>query len=119
MPSTSLAGRSILIVEDERLIALEIVTAFQNAGAVALTARSLTDAIHLVEHDGLSAAVLDFGLADGDADAVCARLDERHIPFILFSGYTRHGPACDRGAVIPKPARPETLIETVVGLLRR
>ena len=34
MPSTSLAGRSILIVEDEPLIALEIVTAFQNAGAV-------------------------------------------------------------------------------------
>jgi len=119
MPSTSLAGRSILIVEDEPLIALEIVTAFQNAGAVALTARSLTEAIHLVEHDGLSAAVLDFGLGDGDADAVCARLDERHIPFILYSGYTRHGPACGGGTVIPKPARPETLIETVVGLLRR
>ena len=118
MPSTSLAGRSILIVEDERLIALEIVTAFQNAGAVALTARSLTDAIHLIEHDALSAAVLDFGLADGDADAVCARLDERHIPFILHSGYTLHGPPCD-GTVIPKSARPETLIETVVGLLRR
>ena len=119
MPSTSLAGRSILIVEDEPLIALEIVTAFQNAGAVALTARSLTEAIHLVEHDGLSAAVLDFGLADGDADAVCARLDERHITFILHSGYTRHGLIYDRGTVIPKPARPETLIETVVGLLPR
>jgi len=119
MPSTSLAGRSILIVEDEPLIALEIVTAFQNAGAVALTARSLTEAIHLVEHDGLSAAVLDFGLADGDADAVCARLDERHITFILHSGYTRHGLIYDRGTVIPKPACPETLIKTVVGLLRR
>ena len=119
MPSTSLAGRSILVVEDEPLIALEIVTALQNAGTVALTARSLTEAIHLVEHDGLSAAVLDFGLGDGDADAVCARLDERHIPFILYSGYTRHGPACGGGTVIPKPARPETLIETVVGLLRR
>ena len=119
MPSTSLAGRSILIVEDEPLIALEIVTAFQNAGAVALTARSLTEAIHLVEHDALSAAVLDFGLADGDADAVCARLDERHITFILHSGYTRHGLIYDRGTVIPKPACPETLIKTVVGLLRR
>ena len=119
MASTSLVGRSILIVEDEPLIALEIVTAFQNAGAVALTARSLTEAIHLVEHDGLSAAVLDFGLADGDADAVCARLDERHITFILHSGYTRHGLIYDRGTVIPKPACPETLIKTVVGLLRR
>jgi DNA-binding response OmpR family regulator len=119
MQANSLVGRSILIVEDEWLIALDVVSAFQDAGAVTFSARSLADAIRLVEHEGLSAAVLDFGLGDGDADAVCARLDERRIPFILHSGYTRHGPACGRGIVIPKPASPETLIDTVVGLLRQ
>jgi hypothetical protein len=34
MQSTSLAGRSILIVEDEALIALDISCAFERAGAV-------------------------------------------------------------------------------------
>ena len=86
MQSTSLAGRSILIVEDEPLIALDIVDAFQKVGAITLTARTVADAIHLVEEDGLSAAVIDFGLRDGDADPICGRLQERAIPFILHSG---------------------------------
>ena len=117
MQSASLAGRSILIVEDEPIIAVHIMDAFQKVGAVTLAARTLADAIRLVEHDGLSAAVLDFGLRDGDADAVCGRLQERAIPFVLHSGYT-HGPdACRGGAIVPKPADPAVLVRTVIGLL--
>jgi CheY-like chemotaxis protein len=116
--NTSLAGCSILIVEDEPLIALDIAQAFERAGAVVLNARTLVDAVRLVEHEGLAAAVLDFGLGDDDADTVCSRLSERNVPFVLHSGYTHHGPACGRGIVIPKPAAPCILIETVLGLLQ-
>lgn len=116
MQSTSLAGCSILTVEDE-LIALDIRSAFEKAGAVTLTARSFAVALRLVEHDDLSAAVLDFGLGDGDADALCVRLDQRHIPFILNSGYSQHGPACINGIVIPKPAEPATLVSAVAAFL--
>jgi hypothetical protein len=49
MQSTSLAGRSVLIVEDEPLIALDIMAAFEKAGDLALTARTLADAMRLVE----------------------------------------------------------------------
>jgi CheY-like chemotaxis protein len=118
MPGTNLGGHSILIVEDEVLIALDIVEAFEKAGAVVLAARSLAEARRLVEHDGLSAAILDFGLGDDDASALCLRLEERRIPFILHSGYSHHGPACRNGIAIRKPASPATLIETVVGLLQ-
>jgi DNA-binding NtrC family response regulator len=120
MDSTSLAGRSILIVEDEPLIAFDIVTAFEKAGAVALTARSLADAVRLADHDDLSAAVLDFGLADGDADAVCALGPAPHPlhPHSGYSQYSHHGPACGGGVLIPKPASPTRLIETIAGLLR-
>jgi DNA-binding response OmpR family regulator len=117
MQSTSLAGRSILIVEDEPLIALDIATAFEKAGATALTARSLVNAIHLVEHHGLSAAVLDFGLGDDDSAAVCGRLNDRSIPFILRSGYTHASDACRGGTVVPKPADPAILISTIVKML--
>jgi CheY-like chemotaxis protein len=102
MQGISLAGRSILIVEDEPITALDIVTAFKNAGAVVLAARSLAEAFRLVEHDGLSAAVVDFGLGDHDAGALC--LQQQCIPFILHSGCTHHGPACRSGIVVPKPA---------------
>jgi DNA-binding response OmpR family regulator len=74
--STSLAGRTILVVEDEPLITMDISTAFENVGAVVVTAPTLGRADRLVEHDCLSAAVMDLGLPDGDADAMCVRLEE-------------------------------------------
>jgi len=36
----------------------------------------------LVEHDGLSAAILDHALTDGECTNLCARLLERNIPFL-------------------------------------
>ena len=117
--STSLSGRTVLIVEDEPLIALDIATVFERAGATALTARTLANARCLVERDGLAAAVLDFGLGDGDAEALCARLNQRGIPFVLHSGYEHAGEACRSGIVIPKPANPDRLVDAVGHLLGR
>ena len=119
MHSTSLAGRTILIAEDEPFIAMDIAAACETAGAVVLTAATLDDAARLVEHDALSAAVLDFGLRDGHADPLCLRLNERNIPYVLHSGYTHFGDTCHRGIVIAKPAHPTMLIEAIVDALRR
>jgi DNA-binding NtrC family response regulator len=118
MQSHTLAGRSVLIVEDEPLIALDIKTAFEAAGAHVRSAASLTVAKSLVERDGLSAAVIDLGLGDGDADALCARLSERHIPFVVHSGYAQVGEAYHSAIVIPKPANPTTLIDALAKALR-
>ena len=109
-----LARRNILVVEDEPIVALDIVSAFQDAGAFVSVATTLADATHLVEQDGLSAAVLDFG---HDANELCARLRARGIPFVLHSGFGHQGDACVGGVVIPKPAATETLIEAVYQLL--
>jgi len=117
MQSTSLAGRTILIVEDEPLIALDIVTAFERSGAIGVAARSLAQARGLVEQKGLSAAVVDFALTDGDAAAMCERLEARDIPYVVHSGYPER--ATDRGrvVVVPKPANPTALIEAIVEML--
>ena len=98
-------------------IALDIALEFEKAGAFVLTARSLAEATDLVEHDGLAAAVLDFGLGDGDAEALCVRLNGRGIPFVLHSGYSHHGPGCSGGLVVPKPANPSALIAAVCQML--
>jgi hypothetical protein len=42
----------------------------------------------LAAHPDLSAAVLDFGLSDGERFALCAGLNERHVPFVLHIGNT-------------------------------
>lgn len=119
MQGNSLAGRAILIVEDEPFIAMDIASACEAAGAMVLTATTCEDAARLVEHGTLSAAVLDFALRDGHADPLCLRLNERNIPYVLHSGYTRFGNACHRGIVIAKPAHPTLLIEAIVDALRR
>lgn len=110
----SLGDRTVLIVEDEPLVALDIAQAFEHVGAIVVRARSLADASRLVEQHGLSAAVLDFGLGDGDAEALCDRLNERAVPFVLHSGYTHMGESCRSGIVVPKPANPATLIDAIV-----
>jgi DNA-binding response OmpR family regulator len=52
MNSASLAGCSILICEDEPLIALGIADAFTNAGARVLTVGSLARALIAIEDEG-------------------------------------------------------------------
>ena len=116
---TSLSGHTILVVEDEVLIALDIVNGFQRAGAAVAVARSLADARSLVERNDICAAVVDFGLRDGDANGLCARLHQKHVPFVLHSGYSHAGIACAPAVVIPKPASPDRLVDAIGLLLGR
>jgi DNA-binding response OmpR family regulator len=118
MQGTSLAGHSVLIVEDEPLIALHIRTEFEKAGANAITVHSLRDAFRHVEQDGVSGVVLDYGQGSQDGDALCHHLRQRDIPFILHSGYEHISDACRGGIIIPKPAKPEVLIEALLRALR-
>ena len=57
-------------------------------------------------------------LGNEDADALCARLKQRAIPFVLRRGYPHLSDACHGGIVVPKPANPEGLIEALQGALR-
>jgi DNA-binding response OmpR family regulator len=114
MSNTSLADCSILICEDEPLIALAIANAFSEAGARVVAVKSLVRAFAAIEKDPPSAVILDHALSDGEGSQLCAYLKERHIPYVLHSGYPNH----DDGAVsVPKPAAPRILVSAVEGLL--
>jgi DNA-binding response OmpR family regulator len=89
MNTASLAGRLILVCEDEPLIAIDIADAFTKAGARVVTARSLREALVAADDGALSAAILDHVLQDGDSSELCDRLKERNIPFMLYSGFSK------------------------------
>jgi hypothetical protein len=57
MNSASLAGCSILICQDEPLIALDFPNAFSNAGARVVTVHSLANALIAVEEEVPSAEI--------------------------------------------------------------
>ena len=114
----TLAGCTVLVVEDEPLVALDIADAFKGAGAQVIISRTLEDALHQAATANLSAAVIDHALHDGVTTSdVCAQLKERDIPFIVYSGFSKLEGACAEGKLIHKPASPEMLLATLQGVL--
>lgn len=118
MPRPNINGASILVVEDEPLIVMDISMAFEKTGAHLTTTNTIKHAKLLVEHDGLSAAILDHALPDGDCTALCTRLTERSIPFMVYSGYpTTEGPCKDAPHLV-KPATHDQILDTMESLIR-
>jgi len=117
MQRPSLDGRSILVVEDEPLIVMDITQQFEATGAALTTTNTLHHALILAEHDGLSGAILDHALGDGDSSLLCARLTERGIPYLIYNGHaTVEGP-CAGALHVGKPAAPGQLVAAMESLI--
>ncbi len=113
-----LDGLTLLVVEDEPLIAMDIAMAFESSGAHITSTNTLKHAVLLVEHDGLSGAILDHALPDGDSSILCARLKERGVPFMIYSGYEKVEGACEGAPHLSKPATPDMIVAAMVDLIR-
>jgi DNA-binding response OmpR family regulator len=112
-----LKGRLILVAEDQPLVALDIKDAVSNAGALPVIAGTLQEGLRLAEDPRLSAAILDLALGEDDSSPLCARLSERGIPFIIYTGYADVPPACRAGVILRKPAPPDFLLAALAQLL--
>jgi len=117
MQRPTLEGRSILVVEDEPLIVMDITQAFEGTGAELTTTNTLRHALILVEHDGLSGAILDHALGDGDSSQLYARLKQRGIPFMIYSGFDTDGGVCEGALHVRKPAAPGQLVAVMERLI--
>jgi DNA-binding response OmpR family regulator len=81
------------------------------------TTNTLHHALILVEHDGLSGAILDHALGDGDSSLLYARLRERGIPFLIYSGFNTVDGTCAGALHVNKPADPGELVAAMESLL--
>src|SRR5262245_543706 len=119
------AGRRVLIVEDEAMIAGLIESILSAAGwSVVGPAATLERALATIERERLDAALLDVRLNGHEAFALADVLMRRGIPFIFVSGFTRKQipPRYRDCAYIAKPFTPDAilaLLEEVVGRARR
>jgi len=114
-----LAGRSILVVEDEPLIALEIAGLFESAGAQVHTTNRLADALGLVEQNAWSGAVLDYRLGLDDVRLLCRRLADRGIPFMIYTGLADLPESYPSAVIVQKPACGDTLLMGMSELVSR
>src|SRR6185503_3261642 len=110
----ALRGRSILVVEDEPLIGLDIRNALEAAGAYVTATTTVRHALLLVEHDGLAGAIMDHALADGDSTELCARLLARGIPYVSYSGFDPVKGASPDAPFVSKPSS-----NTLLGVLEK
>jgi DNA-binding response OmpR family regulator len=118
MGSVSFAGHSVLIVEDEPLLALDLRQSFEAAGAYVFAATQFAQALTLAIHPDLSLAVLDYRIGEETSDAVCRHLEARGTPFLFYSAYGDMLDDWPDAVLVSKPSSTPLLLEQAAAVLR-
>lgn len=116
-----LAGRRILVLEDEALIAMDIALTLEDWNAVVIgPAHSFEEGLELADRERLDAAVLDVNLRGKEVFPVAELLRSRGVPFLFHTGHETRASLQDRFPriiVCQKPVLSEVLAEAVGRLL--
>jgi CheY-like chemotaxis protein len=112
---------SVLIVEDEPFIALDLAMAVEEArGKVIGPAGSVCEALMLIEQHLVQAAILDVNLSDRDVTPIAELLIEGDVPVIFYSGLALPAALRERypsAWVYNKPTPPVQLLNKLVALI--
>lgn len=119
-PRIALAGSAealtVLVVEDDALVAGVVTRMLATAGATVEIAASLAEARGALSLSAYDAAVVDLGLSDGSGADLVPELNERGIRAVVLTG---DGPVAVAGAdhVLGKPVDIAVLVAAVTGAL--
>jgi DNA-binding response OmpR family regulator len=115
----TLGGYSILVVDDEPLIALGVTEALSDAGADVVTAHDLRTALEAAVNGRVSAAILDVQIGASDSAPVCEALSSQQVPFLFFTGSDSHDLLREWASVptLAKPTGEAELVANVEALL--
>jgi len=87
--TTASSRPSILLVEDEALVGIEMQISLEEAGYdVAGPAASVRQALNILEKKKCDIAILDINLGRENSIPIAEKLQEKNIPFIVVSGYS-------------------------------
>lgn len=115
----SMAGLSVLIAEDDSLIAADLAATFQEMGAsIVGPVSTVSEALEIVaQAERLDGAVIDIKLQGGMAFPIAEALIKRGTPFVFASGYGETAIPAFFGSIVAceKPARPEQIARALFG----
>jgi CheY-like chemotaxis protein len=112
-----LKGRSILVVEDDPLIRLELTSLFESVGAQVTATSTYEQAVAAIEQNQICAALLDHGLQEDNIAPLCRLLAERQIPYMFYTGYPDLEQNYPRAIIVQKPASAEVLLTRMADLI--
>lgn len=99
-----LAGRRILVLEDEFLLALDITASLEEWGAeVVGPTYNVDSALALANSEKLDGAMLDVNINGVSSLGVATALQARGIPILCATGYGAAPSGWPAGPVIDKP----------------
>ena len=116
-----LAGRRILVAEDELLIAMQLEDLLSEQGCRILGPAATIEAALALLADRPDAVLLDGNLRGRISAPVAAEMRGRGIPFIVVSGYGPDQlgePELAGAPWLRKPIDERALVEALAGLLR-
>lgn len=100
----TLAGRRILVVEDEALVAMLLEDMLADLGCeVVGPAMRLDEGLELAQANGLDAAILDINLGGERSYPIADLLDTRQVPTLFVTGYGHSGRCGKADRVLQKP----------------
>jgi CheY-like chemotaxis protein len=120
--TVSLEGRRFLVVEDEPLIGLDIVSALESVkAAVEGPVATVEKALELIERSRFDAVLLDANLHGSPVDSIASALLRRHIPFAFVTGYNGNAlpEAFRTHRVVSKPFSHEQMVDVAASLVAR
>jgi CheY-like chemotaxis protein len=117
---SALAGKRILLVEDEFIVAAMAEDMLTELGATVIgPASSIAAGLRLAAIDSIDAAVLDVNMDGERIDPVANLLSARRIPIVFATGYGNDVLGRDRAAlVLDKPYTQEQLADALARALR-
>jgi DNA-binding response OmpR family regulator len=106
----TIAGKTILVVEDEPIIALALEDLLFDGGARPVFASTVEHGGTLIAEQSLDAAILDVNVHGQQSYPLARLLQEKNVPHIFATGYgTTVHPA--EFASVPTIAKPYTLAD--------
>ena len=120
MPSPPPHRTSVLLLEDEALIAVALQDDLEEAGyTVAGPFAACVDALAWLESNKPDLAVLDTVLKDGPCKEVALRLTSLGVPVLVYSGLVEDMnalPELASATWVEKPATAQALLQALAGL---
>lgn len=117
METTDLARRRILVVEDEAMLALDIIDQVeQHNGVVIGPVASLQAGLRALDEHKPDACILNIRLGPDMVYALADRLLDAKIPFIFASGEQR-ADIPSRFIGVPLHGKPVDMVKAAVGLI--
>jgi DNA-binding response OmpR family regulator len=118
-----LSGVTVLLVEDDLLLAMDIEDTLAGMGAVVVdVCHTLDEAVARADVNDFAVAVLDFSLGSDSVAPLARRLARRNVPFILHTGMSRSEPSMMEwrdSIIVEKPASPQALVTAIRSALER